>query len=213
MRMTMHLIFSKVKSVGLFESFVQFSSPCKPSKSMKLVGGKNVNEHVHSLWSFEFFFDLRCLITDVLWPMSAAWCLKSDAQCLMFDVPCPMSEIRCLMFDVWFLITMFDVRCKMSNVRCLMSDVWSSMFDVRCLIFDVRCLMSDVWCLTFDIRCLMSDDTVRSIVSFSANHLIKNLCFTLIKKLDSTSSSCQLSVLWIRFWKIWTKIENTKTVD
>ena len=45
----MHLIFSKVKSVGLFESFVQFSSPCKPSKSMKLVGGKNVNEHVHSL--------------------------------------------------------------------------------------------------------------------------------------------------------------------
>ena len=89
---------------------MQFSSPCKPSKSTKLLGGKNVNEHVHSLWSFEFLFDLRRLITHVLWPMSDAWCLKSDVQCLTFDVPCPMSEIRCLMFDVWFLITMFDVR-------------------------------------------------------------------------------------------------------
>ena len=51
---------------------MQFSSPCKPSKSAKSLGGKNVNEHVHSLLSFEFLFDLRCLITDVLWPMSDA---------------------------------------------------------------------------------------------------------------------------------------------
>ena len=129
-----------------------------------------------------------------------------------------MSHIRCLKFDVWYSMfdfwlpcSMSDVRCKMSNVRCLMSDVWSLMFDVRCLIFDVRCLMSDVWCLTSDIRCLMSDDTARSIIFSKPSD--QKLMFTLIKKFDSTSSSCQLSVLWIRFWKIWTKIKNTKTAD
>ena len=128
-----------------------------------------------------------------------------------------MSHIRCLKFDVWYSMfdfwlpcSMSDVRCKMSNVRCLMSDVWSLMFDVRCLILDVRCLMSDVWCLTSDIRCLMSDDTARSIIFSKPSD--QKLMFTLIKKFDSTSSSCQLSVLWIRFWKIWTKIKNTSVV-
>ena len=82
---------------------MQFSSPCKPSKFTKLLGGKNVNEHVHSLWSFEFLFDLRCLIIHVLWPMSDERCLKSDVQRLTFDVPCPMSDVWCLIFDyhVW----------------------------------------------------------------------------------------------------------------
>ena len=118
--------------------------------------------------------------------MSDNRCLLADVRCLIFEVQCLMSDVWCPMSDV--LNSMFDfwLPCLMSDVRCLMSDVWCPIFDVRCL--------------TFDIRCLMSDDIVRS-----AKHLIKNLCFTLIKKFDLTSSTCQLSVLWIRFWKIWKK--------
>ena len=112
------------------------------------------------------------------------------------------------MSDVWNSMFDFWLPCLMSDVRCLMSDVWCSTYDPQCLMSDVRCLIFVILCLTFDIRCLMSDDTVRSIIFSKPSD--QKLMFTLIKKFDSTSSSCQLSVLWIRFWKIWTKIKNTK---